>query len=260
MRGLRLSAVLVLVTGLLTTGMLTTGPATARGSTASTTGCDTSADAPKRQLRADWIASVVNIDWPSAARADAGSSRRPSSSALLRRGRRPRAQRRHRPGAPDRRHVLALATSSRGRSTSPARRAATRATTRCAFAVRRGARSATWSSTPGSTRTASRWAPTATRSRPSSPARRAPRLGASPTAASSTTTRACPQVRQLTEDVILEAVAEYDVDGVHFDDYFYPYPVAGQEFPDDATFAEYGGGFPDTRRGWPTGAATTPTC
>ena len=46
-----------------------------------------------------------------------------------------------------------------------------------------------------------------------------------------------PQVRELTTDVILEVVRRYDVDGVHFDDYFYPYPVAGQDFADDATFA-----------------------
>ncbi len=58
-----------------------------------------------------------------------------------------------------------------------------------------------------------------------------------------------PQVRRLTEDVILEVVREYDVDGVHFDDYFYPYPVAGQEFPDAATFAAHGDGFPDTPEG-----------
>ena len=57
----------------------------------------------------------------------------------------------------------------------------------------------------------------------------------------------------------MDAVASYDIDAVHFDDYFYPYPVAGQEFPDDATFAEYGGDFPDTE-GAPTGAATTSTC
>jgi hypothetical protein len=34
------------------------------------------------------------------------------------------------------------------------------------------------------------------------------------------------------------------VDGIHFDDYFYPYPVDGVDFPDDATYNEYlaGGG------------------
>ena len=58
-----------------------------------------------------------------------------------------------------------------------------------------------------------------------------------------------PQVRELTTDVILEAVRRYDVDAVHFDDYFYPYPVAGQEFPDDQTFADHGGDFPDTEEG-----------
>jgi uncharacterized lipoprotein YddW (UPF0748 family) len=44
--------------------------------------------------------------------------------------------------------------------------------------------------------------------------------------------------------VILDVVRRYDVDGVHFDDYFYPYPVAGATFPDDKTYAAYkaGGG------------------
>ena len=36
---------------------------------------------------------------------------------------------------------------------------------------------------------------------------------------------------------MLEAVQKYDVDGVHFDDFFYPYPEDGQDFPDDASFA-----------------------
>ena len=58
-----------------------------------------------------------------------------------------------------------------------------------------------------------------------------------------------PQVRELTTNVILEAVRRYDVDGVHFDDYFYPYPVAGVAFPDDETFAAHGGDFPDTEEG-----------
>jgi uncharacterized lipoprotein YddW (UPF0748 family) len=53
-----------------------------------------------------------------------------------------------------------------------------------------------------------------------------------------------PEVRRFTEDAILDAVARYDIDGVHFDDYFYPYPVAGQQFADDVTFQKYGAGFP----------------
>ena len=31
----------------------------------------------------------------------------------------------------------------------------------------------------------------------------------------------------------------YDIDGVHFDDYFYPYPVDGVPFPDSSTYGEY---------------------
>ncbi|PWJ26660.1 uncharacterized lipoprotein YddW (UPF0748 family) [Branchiibius hedensis] len=51
-----------------------------------------------------------------------------------------------------------------------------------------------------------------------------------------------PQVRQFCIDAIMDAVRRYDIDGVHFDDYFYPYPVAGQTFHDEAQFAQYGGG------------------
>ncbi|MFL6142255.1 MAG: glycoside hydrolase family 10 protein [Labedaea sp.] len=49
-----------------------------------------------------------------------------------------------------------------------------------------------------------------------------------------------PEVRRFTEDAILDAVRRYDVDAVHFDDYFYPYPVAGQQFDDEATYQRYG--------------------
>jgi uncharacterized lipoprotein YddW (UPF0748 family) len=44
--------------------------------------------------------------------------------------------------------------------------------------------------------------------------------------------------------VILDIVERYDVDGIHIDDYFYPYPAGGKPFPDDASFAAYrrGGG------------------
>lgn len=52
-----------------------------------------------------------------------------------------------------------------------------------------------------------------------------------------------PEVRAFAEDAMLDAVANYDIDGVHFDDYYYPYPVAGQTLPDAGTFAEYGAGF-----------------
>lgn len=52
-----------------------------------------------------------------------------------------------------------------------------------------------------------------------------------------------PQVRDLVDKVVLDVVTRYDIDGVHLDDYFYPYPVPGRAFPDAATFRRYGAGF-----------------
>jgi uncharacterized lipoprotein YddW (UPF0748 family) len=46
-----------------------------------------------------------------------------------------------------------------------------------------------------------------------------------------------PAAREFVENAMLEAVTKYDIDGVHFDDFFYPYPVQGQDFPDGASFA-----------------------
>ncbi len=51
-----------------------------------------------------------------------------------------------------------------------------------------------------------------------------------------------PQARAFVESAIMDAVTKYDIDAVHFDDYFYPYPVAGQTFNDSAQYATYGGG------------------
>ncbi|GAB1691501.1 family 10 glycosylhydrolase [Krasilnikovia sp. M28-CT-15] len=45
-----------------------------------------------------------------------------------------------------------------------------------------------------------------------------------------------PDARRFVEDSMLEAVARYDVDGVHFDDFFYPYPERGQDFPDAGSY------------------------
>lgn len=58
-----------------------------------------------------------------------------------------------------------------------------------------------------------------------------------------------PEVRRFVRDAMLDAVWRYDLDGVHFDDYFYPYPVAGQEFDDAAAYRRHGKGFPD-RASW----------
>lgn len=58
-----------------------------------------------------------------------------------------------------------------------------------------------------------------------------------------------PEVRRFVQDAMLDAVRRYAVDAVHWDDYFYPYPVAGQVFDDDDAFARHGKGFPD-RASW----------
>ncbi|MFR0353781.1 glycoside hydrolase family 10 protein [Streptomyces sediminimaris] len=58
-----------------------------------------------------------------------------------------------------------------------------------------------------------------------------------------------PEVRAFVQDAMLDAVRRYPVDAVHFDDYFYPYPVAGRTFDDDEAYGRYGGGFSD-RAAW----------
>ncbi|MEV0691351.1 family 10 glycosylhydrolase [Streptomyces sp. NPDC050388] len=58
-----------------------------------------------------------------------------------------------------------------------------------------------------------------------------------------------PEVRAFAVDAMLDAVRRYPVDAVHFDDYFYPYPVPGQSFDDDTAHDAHGGAFPD-RAAW----------
>ncbi|MBR8741186.1 glycoside hydrolase family 10 protein [Nocardiopsis sp. MG754419] len=54
-----------------------------------------------------------------------------------------------------------------------------------------------------------------------------------------------PEAREFVIEAMMHSVENYDLDGVHFDDYFYPYPVEGVELPDADTFAEHGGEFDD---------------
>lgn len=63
-----------------------------------------------------------------------------------------------------------------------------------------------------------------------------------------------PQVRELIAAGVKEIVDNYAVDGIIFDDYFYPYPktVTGEDgetsiaaFADEETFSEYGEGYED---------------
>src|SRR5690606_31619805 len=48
-----------------------------------------------------------------------------------------------------------------------------------------------------------------------------------------------PEVRQRLSDIVKETITKYDVDGIHFDDYFYP---EGQVFSDQADYQKYGAG------------------
>ncbi len=49
-----------------------------------------------------------------------------------------------------------------------------------------------------------------------------------------------PEAQKFIIDGIMEVVKNYDIDAVHMDDYFYPYKIAGVDFPDQATYETYG--------------------
>lgn len=51
-----------------------------------------------------------------------------------------------------------------------------------------------------------------------------------------------PEVREHVNGIVRDLVERYDLDAIHFDDYFYPYPITGKEFPDDSSYARYGNG------------------
>ncbi len=56
---------------------------------------------------------------------------------------------------------------------------------------------------------------------------------------------ALPENRAYICRVAQDIVSRYDVDGLHIDDYFYPYPEAGRAIPDDASYARYKNGIQD---------------
>jgi uncharacterized lipoprotein YddW (UPF0748 family) len=51
-----------------------------------------------------------------------------------------------------------------------------------------------------------------------------------------------PAARDYVISVMVDVAKRYAVDGIHIDDYFYPYPKGSAQFPDDATAAKYGAG------------------
>ncbi|MHA4809248.1 glycoside hydrolase family 10 protein [Flavitalea flava] len=56
------------------------------------------------------------------------------------------------------------------------------------------------------------------------------------------------EVQQYVTQVIRDIVRRYDIDAVHFDDYFYPYRIPGKEFPDEASYRKNGNGL--TKEDW----------
>ncbi len=51
---------------------------------------------------------------------------------------------------------------------------------------------------------------------------------------------ALPEAREHVCEVVRDIVMRYDIDAIHLDDYFYPYPKAGEYFDDQKSFEEYG--------------------
>lgn len=56
---------------------------------------------------------------------------------------------------------------------------------------------------------------------------------------------ALPESREHICRVVGDIVRRYDIDAIHMDDYFYPYPIKGQDFPDNESFIRYGENFTD---------------
>lgn len=60
-----------------------------------------------------------------------------------------------------------------------------------------------------------------------------------------------PEARNHIVNVVEEITEKYDIDGIHVDDYFYPYPIKDVPFPDSIEYAQYGepyGSLGDWRR------------
>ena len=50
------------------------------------------------------------------------------------------------------------------------------------------------------------------------------------------------EVQIFVNNIVKDVVSRYEVDAIHFDDYFYPYRIQGKEFPDDSSYLKYGNG------------------
>ena len=50
------------------------------------------------------------------------------------------------------------------------------------------------------------------------------------------------QVQQYLNNIVSDVVSRYDIDAIHFDDYFYPYRIQGETFDDAVSYEKYGNG------------------
>lgn len=48
------------------------------------------------------------------------------------------------------------------------------------------------------------------------------------------------EAQRFVVNVVRDIVKRYDIDGIHMDDYFYPYPIAKKDFPDAASYRRSG--------------------
>ena len=113
---------------------------------------------------------------------------------------------------------------------------------------------AAWSCTPGSILTARACSPPNRPPPPTTSARRA-RNWCGSTDKFLWLDPGEKEVQDYSLSVIMDVVKRYDVDGIHFDDYFYPYKekdAAGKEldFPDDASWRRFGAGGKLSRDDW----------
>lgn len=59
-----------------------------------------------------------------------------------------------------------------------------------------------------------------------------------------------PAARAHIIEIVGDVVERYNIDGVHFDDYFYPYKIEGEEFDDRWAFTRYGVAEFESREDW----------
>lgn len=59
-----------------------------------------------------------------------------------------------------------------------------------------------------------------------------------------------PEAMKYVTDVVIDILKRYDVDGIHMDDYFYPYKIPGKDFPDTQAYLKYARGKGLSKADW----------